>query len=215
VIKASKTATIDSLRQLQPVLNQLAASGDNFVKAFNVFLTFPFVDEVVGRDPQVARNLHMGDYTNLSVTLEVDLTQGLPTNPTDVLPTQLDPTQLVQNVLDCIASGNLASAACQKVLKTPEALLKLKEICQEPANRTKTVCVALNTIPGVPGLPGEAGGSDPLGGLLGGLGLGRSATGPWNDAAHGGPTMAQLQSVYDPGLVNLLIPPMVMGGETE
>ena len=87
VIKASKVATIDSLRQLQPVLNQLAASGDNFVKAFNVFLTYPFVDEVVGRDPQVARNLHMGDYTNLSINLEVDLTQGLPTNPTDVLPT--------------------------------------------------------------------------------------------------------------------------------
>ncbi len=215
VIKASKTATIDSLRQLQPVLNQLAASGDNFVKAFNVFLTYPFVDEVVGRDPQVARNLHMGDYTNLSITLEIDLTQGLPTNPTDVLPTQLDPGQLVQDVLDCIASGNLASPICQKVLKTPEALLKLKEICQEPANKTKTVCVLLNTIPGVPGLPGAAAGSDPLGGLLGTLGLGRSATGPWNDAAHGGPTMEQLQSVYDPGLVSLLIPPMVIGAETQ
>jgi phospholipid/cholesterol/gamma-HCH transport system substrate-binding protein len=218
VIDASKTATIDSLRQLQPVLNQLAASGDNFVKAFNVFLTYPFVDEVVGRDPQVARNLHMGDYTNLSITLEVDLSQGLPTDPTDVLPTQLDPTQLLQDVLDCVASGNLASAACQKVLKTPEALLKLKEICQEPANRNKTVCVLVNTLPGLPALPGAPAGSDPLGevgtqvgGLLGTLGLGRSATGPWNDAAHGGPTMAQLQSVYDPGLVSLLIPPMVIG----
>ena len=46
-------------------------SGDNFAKAFSVFLTYPFVDEVVGRDPQVARNLHMGDYTNLSITLDV------------------------------------------------------------------------------------------------------------------------------------------------
>ena len=100
VIKASKVATIDSLRQLQPVLNQLAASGDNFVKAFHVFLTYPFVDEVVGRDPQVARNLHMGDYTNLSVTLEIDLSQGgLPTDPTDILPTELDPNVLLQNVL--------------------------------------------------------------------------------------------------------------------
>ena len=151
VIKASKDATIDSLRQLQPVLNQLAASGDDFVKAFNVFLTYPFVDEVVGRDPQVARNLHMGDYTNLSIVLEVDLTQGLPTDPTDVLPTQLDPGQLLQSVLDCIASGNLASAACQKVLNTPAALLKLKEICQEPGNRNKTVCVLLNTVPGPAG----------------------------------------------------------------
>ena len=81
VIKASKEATIDSITQLQPVLTELANSGDAFVKAFHVFLTYPFVDEVVGRDPQVARNLHMGDYTNLSVTLDIDLTEGLPDPP--------------------------------------------------------------------------------------------------------------------------------------
>ena len=60
------------------MLTELANSGDDFVKAFHVFLTYPFVDEVVGRDPQVARNLHMGDYTNLSITLDIDLTEGLP-----------------------------------------------------------------------------------------------------------------------------------------
>jgi phospholipid/cholesterol/gamma-HCH transport system substrate-binding protein len=182
------------------------------VKAFNAFLTYPFVDEVVGRDPQVARNLHMGDYTNLSVDLDLDFTQGLSTNPTDVLPTQLDPGQVLQSVLDCLASGNLASAACQAVLNTPAALLKLKELCQEPGNRTKTVCIALNTVPGLPPPPGAPASSGPLGGLggvLGGLGLGRSGTGPWNDAAHGGPTMAQLQTVYDPSLVNLLVPALV------
>jgi len=215
VIKASKVATIDSLRQLQPVLNQLAASGDNFVKAFNVFLTYPFVDEVVGRDPQVARNLHMGDYTNLSVTLEIDLTQGLPTNPTDVLPTILDPTVILDNVLACIASGNLASAACLKVLRNAEALAKLKEVCQEPANRTKTVCVAVNTVPGVPAPPGgvPTGLPTSLPSIPGVPlpGLGRAE--PWNDAASGGPTMAQLQAVYDPALVNLLVPQMVVSTE--
>jgi len=41
-------------------------------------------------------------------------------------------------------------------------------------------------------------------------GLGRSATGPWNDAADGGPTMAQLQAAYDPSLVNLLVPALVV-----
>jgi phospholipid/cholesterol/gamma-HCH transport system substrate-binding protein len=213
VIKASKTATIDSLRQLQPVLNQLAASGDDFVNAFNVFLTYPFVDEVVGRDPQVARNLHMGDYTNLSIRLDLDLTQGMPTNPTDILPTQLDPGQLAQNVLACIASGSLSSAACQKVLASAEALTKLKEVCQQPANRNKTVCVVLNTVPGLPAAPGGVPTSLPT--VLPSLpvlgGLGRSATGPWNDAAHGGPTMAQLQTVYDPSLVNLLVPQLVTG----
>ena len=73
VIKASKDATIDAFQQLQPVLTELAASGDDFVYAFNVFLTYPFVDEVVGRDPQVARNLHMGDYTNLSIKLDLEV----------------------------------------------------------------------------------------------------------------------------------------------
>jgi phospholipid/cholesterol/gamma-HCH transport system substrate-binding protein len=216
VIKASKTATIDSLRQLQPVLNQLAASGDDFVKAFNVFYAYPFVDEVVGRDPQVARNLHMGDYTNLSVTLDIDLTQStLPTNPTDVLPTQLNPNQLLQDVLACIASGNISSAACQKVLASAQALAKLKEVCQQPANRNKTVCVVLNTVPGLPsppgGLPTTPTTLPSIPGLPTVPGLGRSA--PWNDAAHGGPTMAQLQSVYDPALVNLLVPQLV-GGKT-
>jgi phospholipid/cholesterol/gamma-HCH transport system substrate-binding protein len=214
VIKASKTATIDSLRQLQPVLNRLAASGDNFVKAFNVFLTYPFVDEVVGRDPQVARNLHMGDYTNLSVTLDLNLTQGQPTSPTDVLPTELDPGQLAKAVLACISSGSLTSAACRKVLSTPQSLARLKQVCQQPANRNKTVCVALNTVPGLPAGPGTPG--VPLPSLGGGLpGLGRTATGPWNDQAHGGPTIAQLQAVYDPSLVNLLVPELMAGGRTK
>ncbi len=129
VIKASKDATIDSLQQLSPVLSQIAASGDDFVNAFNVFLTYPFVDEVVGRDPQVARNLHMGDYTNLSITLDINvdtgitlptgLPTGLPTLPTDLpttLPTLVDPTVIIGDVLACLQSGSLTSPECMKVL---------------------------------------------------------------------------------------------------
>jgi phospholipid/cholesterol/gamma-HCH transport system substrate-binding protein len=104
------------------------------------------------------------------------------------------------------------------VLSTPQALARLKEICQEPANRNKTVCVALNTVPGLPAPPGglPSGAPTSLPTSLPSLpGLGRSATGPWHDAAQGGPTMAQLQSVYDPSLVNLLVPPMVVGGESK
>ena len=80
VIQASKESTINSLRDLAPVLEGFAKAGQNFPKSFQVFLTYPFVDEAVGRDPQVARNLHMGDYTNLSVNLDVDLAD-LPTCP--------------------------------------------------------------------------------------------------------------------------------------
>ncbi len=73
VIKASKESTINSLRSLAPVLDGFAKAGQNFPKSFQVFLTYPFVDEAIGRDPQVARNLHMGDYTNLSANLDIDL----------------------------------------------------------------------------------------------------------------------------------------------
>ena len=73
VIRASKESTINSLRHLGPVLEGFAKAGDNFAKSFQVFLTYPFIDEAVGRNPQVARNLHMGDYTNLSVNLDIDV----------------------------------------------------------------------------------------------------------------------------------------------
>jgi phospholipid/cholesterol/gamma-HCH transport system substrate-binding protein len=83
VIRESKGATIASLRRLDPVLTELADAGDSLPKAFQVFLTYPFVDEVVGRNPAQARNLHMGDYTNLSVQLDLDLRDGngLPQGP--------------------------------------------------------------------------------------------------------------------------------------
>ena len=80
---------------------------------------------------------------------------------------------------------------------------------------TRPCASLLNTVPGLPGLapgvppPAARRRRPPGGGVLGGLGLGRSGTGPWNDAAHGGPTMAQLQAVYDPSLVNLLVPQLV------
>ena len=151
VIEQSKDTTIETFRQLQPVLTELANSGDAFVKAFNVFLTYPFVDEVVGRDPQVARNLHMGDYTNLSVELEVDLSLGLtgvPTSLPTLLPTELEPTAVVGAVLNCLTSGDLTSKACQKVLADVELLLQLREECAKPKNEDVVVCTLLNQVPG-------------------------------------------------------------------
>ncbi|MDQ6688344.1 MAG: hypothetical protein M3Z50_12180, partial [Actinomycetota bacterium] len=43
-----------------------------------VFLTYPFVDAAVGNNPTVARNLHMGDYTNLSARLDLSLSLPSP-----------------------------------------------------------------------------------------------------------------------------------------
>jgi len=213
VIKASKTATIDSLQNLTPILSQLAEAGDAFPKSLNVFLTYPFVDEVVGRNPTVARNLHMGDYTNLSIKLDVSLdalASGGPTSvptslPTD-LPGEVDPTVIVNNVLKCIQSGDLASAACQKVVATPSELLKLKETCAKPEYQNKDVCKQLNAVPGLP-LP-----SISLPGLLREGGAPRPGAGQTSTGSTGsmrGPTIRQLMDYYDPDLVSLLIPGMV------
>lgn len=206
VIKASKDATIESITQLQPVLTELANSGGAFVKAFNVFLTYPFVDEVVGRDPQVARNLHMGDYTNLSVQLVVDATGGGVTGTPTILPTIIDPTVILNNVLKCIASGSLTSRACLAVLATPQGLAELRSECQKPASRNTVVCQLINQAPGLP-TPSGGGGLPSLPGLPG---LPRTGFGPTATWSEKGPTMGQLMQVYDPDLVSLLVPGMVI-----
>jgi phospholipid/cholesterol/gamma-HCH transport system substrate-binding protein len=213
VIAESKDATITSLRRLNPVLTQLAASGDDFTNAFHVFLTYPFVDEVVGRDPQVARNLHMGDYTNLSITLDVDVAGGAsatPSLPTN-LPTVLDPTVIINDVLACLQSGSLTSEACKRVLANVQKLLQLREECARSENKDKDVCRELNQVPGLPPAP-----SLPvpvptaptlLPTTLLPTGLGRAGTGERRPTAN--PTMADLMDLYDPALVSLLVPGMV------
>jgi phospholipid/cholesterol/gamma-HCH transport system substrate-binding protein len=233
VIRASKASTIDALQQLNPVLTQLAAAGDDFVKAFQVFLTYPFVDEVVGRDPQVARNLHMGDYTNLSLTMEVhvpgldelpeapvqevcqtveDVMAGLPDNPT--LGQVID---AIERARDDLCRG--AERALNQCLDDPdpEAVASCLEdvlgdgIRDVTGNVVDSVC--RNDRLGLPlcdtgGGGGGGGGGD--GGLLGDgpLGLGRAPVGAPDPAE--GPTMGQLARSYDPALVSLLVPGMVM-----
>jgi phospholipid/cholesterol/gamma-HCH transport system substrate-binding protein len=261
VISLSKASTIESVQQLDPVLTQLANSGDDFVKSFNVFLTYPFVDEVVGRDPQVARNLHMGDYTNLSIELDVDLRGGLqlpglpdpgeaciPLGQLPDLP-QLPPLdQLCQGAVDqvqaCLANPSPTNPACtgiitdvicanqpgnplcdvvadpvggltrlQKCLQTrdptskacePFTLERLKRECQKPANGDQPLCRILNLVPSTGG--GGLGGT----GLPSLPGLGRAGFGAVREVEPRGPTVRQLMNAYDPALVSLLVPGMVV-----
>ncbi|MFC6288091.1 MCE family protein [Nocardioides sp. GCM10027113] len=208
VIRESKRSTIESFRQLSPVLTELGNAGDDFANAFHVFLTYPFVDEVVGRDPQVARNLHMGDYTNLSIEMDFKITKNNPTPPTN-LPSVIDPTVIVDNVQKCIESGDLQSKACKKVISDAESLEELREECRKPQNENKDVCRELNLVPGLPTPSSSAEDGGPLDGITGGLG--RAAHGPLAErwSAQHGPTMGQLMAVYDPTLVHLLVPGMV------
>jgi phospholipid/cholesterol/gamma-HCH transport system substrate-binding protein len=232
VIQASKESTINSLRELAPVLDGFAKAGDSFPKAFQVFLTYPFVDEAVGKDPQVARNLHMGDYTNLSVNLDLGLDllkpllPGLPTPACDLTKTvkqQIDdqlgplnlPTAQYQDILTKALVGltcesdatkiaqNVATAIGQ-VLNALSGTL-VSNICTGAA-ASSPLCTALTSTAGLPkaGLPLPAGGV--VGGVTGGLGLG-------NNRAAVGPAYAKPQQIdpfglsaygLDPGVGTLL-----------
>jgi len=95
VIDASKENTVKSLQSLAPILSELADAGRALPKAMQVFLTYPFVDAVVGNTPQEARNLHQGDFTNLSAKLDIDL-QHLITQPPSLFPKGQDPTGQIE-----------------------------------------------------------------------------------------------------------------------
>ena len=129
VIEASKESTINSLRDLAPVLDGFQKAGQNLPKALQVYLTYPFVDEAVGRDPQVARNLHMGDYTNLSLNLDVDLAAlklpGLPGLPT--LPTPPDVCAILGQVTSQTRANVRAAAAAAVKAVPPNPLITAKE----------------------------------------------------------------------------------------
>lgn len=203
VIRDSKATTIQSLRSLDPTLTKLAEAGDSLPKAFQVFLTYPFVDEVVGRNPAQARNLHMGDYTNLSVQMDIDLTKGLPTVPGP--PGPVNPTEPVNAIIDCVNSGDADSKECDGLSEK-----QAQKLCNQFPNNP--MCEAL-----VPGSGGGGSGSgsggdgsdSPLPPLPG---LGRAMPGA---VFFGAPTVAPEDETssadlgYDPTLGALLIQGMV------
>jgi len=209
VIQASKESTINSLRNLAPVLEAFAKSGQDMPKALQVFLTYPFIDEAVGRDPQVARNLHMGDFTNLSVDLSLDLF-NMPSIP------GLAPGVSLADILDTCSKSPLAP-----ICKTVENVLSpqaLKPLC----GAVPSLCTgsagnggggAPNSSGGGGLLSGASGGSgsttstsgsgDLLGGLLGGLG--RTAPNAEYDPKAPQDPFLLTGTGYDPGLGTLLM----------
>ena len=196
------------------MLTELANSGDDFVNAFHVFLTYPFVDEVVGRDPQVARNLHMGDYTNLSVQLDVDRVRRERGGPPTCRPV-LDPTEIV-DALTAVprAAATSSSKACRKVLATPQALLELQGGVRQAEERGQGHLQAAQPGPG----PAALGGSGPAAARRRRPGLtrrspacrGRASVRPRRAGAQrtdDGPADA---TIYDPASCPLLVPGMVV-----
>lgn len=198
VIQASKASTVETLKNLAPVLHEFAEAGDALPRALQVFLTYPFVDEAVGRDPVVARNLHMGDYVNLAIKLDIRLDGSMQLPVPTLVPSEVDPTVVVNDLLNCLTSGSLTSPECKKVLQTPGNLLKLQKLCKKKKNKDLPVCTLLNGL-------GLDLGLDELGEGLGeGLGLRRSATG--EKSLRGTTNLGTLMETYDPTLARILLP---------
>jgi virulence factor Mce-like protein len=200
VIQASKESTINSLQHLAPVLEAFAKAGQDFPKSLQVFLTYPFIDEAVGRDPQVARNLHMGDFTNLSVNMSLDLL-NLPSVP------GLAPGVSVSDLIDCSKLANL-SPTCKAIkdqLLDNQALRSL--LC---GGQLSAFCGG-STANGGGGQPNstDGGGSTSdtglLGGLLGGLGLGRTSPNSGYDPHAPADPFLLRGTGYDPTLGTLLM----------
>jgi phospholipid/cholesterol/gamma-HCH transport system substrate-binding protein len=210
VIQASKESTINSLQHLAPVLESFAKAGQDFPKSLQVFLTYPFVDDAVGRDPEVARNLHMGDFTNLSVNLSLDLF-NLPSIP------GLAPGVSLADVLDTCKKTPLA-AVCTTVQDLLLNNKALQPLCQLAAILCKGSLQnggggQPNSANGGGLLGGTTGGTTGgsggglLGGLLGGLGglLGRTAPNSSYDPHAPADPFLLRGTGYDPTLGALLM----------
>ncbi len=198
VIKASKASTIGTFKQLQPVLAALADAGDALPNSLQIFFTYPFPDSIMGRDPQVARNLHMGDFVNLSVQIDVNLADLLNEGPTAggcvQLPAAgdlLDLSKLCQSGLDAIT----------KCYTTPNATN-----CNPLAPIADVLCASAP----LPGLcPGTTtSGGTTSGGTTSPLQQLQDAFGALLRPAPGArkATYGDLMTAYDPDLVSLLVP---------
>jgi len=237
VIGQSKTDTIGIIRDLQPTLTELANSGDNFVNSFNTLLTYPFVDQAVGGSPQVARNLNMGDYVNLDITLDLNMsalknnTPGIPTTGC----TALDQAGLKLKQL--LGKAPLPPGLCTKAInqinackqalsqQLPGGLMKVPAACKQLGGNVtklvqkivkspvKTVCSIVSLpglCPGAGSSPSPSPSGSPGGGIICGLLNCRAA--PAYDERRSRVTLRQLSASYDPSLVALMMPGLALKG---
>jgi phospholipid/cholesterol/gamma-HCH transport system substrate-binding protein len=115
-------------------------------------------------------------------------------------------------VAKCLQSGDITSKACKAVLGDPQELLRLIAQCKKKKNDDNGVCQVLDALPSLPtGGPSASLPTGVLTSILGGV-LGRTSPPDERRRSFGprGPTMRQLTRMYDPALVDLLVPGMVM-----
>jgi phospholipid/cholesterol/gamma-HCH transport system substrate-binding protein len=114
VIQASQQSTIADLRALQPVLGQLAASGQDLPNALELLTTFPFPKTVAS---PTGKGGMRGDYANLFVTLDSSV-QDLINNLTGGLPIAL-PTLAPQSKASAAPRASAAASAASPHPRVP------------------------------------------------------------------------------------------------
>ncbi|MGH3353042.1 MAG: MCE family protein [Nocardioides sp.] len=230
VIRASKDNTIGIVKDLQPILSNLADSGDKFVRAMNTILTYPFVDAAVGGSPQTARNLHMGDFVNLDVTVDLNLDTLLDNAPD--LPATVcwgknevirhlqgnegeDLLKQLNTALDKVCNGDFAKSlsACQEVLTGAlsgrGSRSDVSGACDAlPSGLTSTLTDLLG-LDLAPSTSGGTSGGDGSGCVL--LLFCRAGATPGTHAV----TYDELSKELDPGLTSLMIPALSTSGNTH
>ncbi len=90
VIEQSRDDLVANLQSLQPILTQLVRAGDNLPKSMDLLLTYPF--------PPNVTNAIVGDYVNLHVSVDLDVTTilaNLLTKPDVQAPPTGDPGKVV------------------------------------------------------------------------------------------------------------------------
>ena len=193
VITASKDDLLKSLAHLSPILGELRAAGDKLAPGLNLIISFPF--------PKEASEIVRGDYANTSIRADINLENFLPAGspvpdipiPDIPLPDIPPAGEVVDDVLKCLQSGDLTSAACKKVLADADLLSSLKKKCKKDKYLSNPVCQVLNTVPDVPLDDLDDVLDDVLGGVLGrslgtSLSSGEPSARPTTRALYGGTT---------------------------
>jgi len=231
VIRASKGNTVGIIKDLQPILTNLADSGDDFVEALNTIATYPFVDQAVGGSSQAARNLHMGDFFNLDVTLDLNLDTLLDNAPDlpaavcwgkDQVIHELEGLEgdallrQLNEALDNVCDGPFAKSlsACQEALASGlagnDTLGTLPQACL--ADTLRGLGGTLRGLLNVDLAPSTSSGTssgDGSGCVL--ILFCRAGATPGTHAV----TYAELSKELDPGLTSLMIPPLSTSTNTH
>ena len=156
VIGASKDDLIGTLAHLEPVLERLHQAGDKLAPGLDLMVSFPF--------PKEASDVVKGDYANASIRAGINLEIFMPDDGGGGGPIPIpDPEEVLSAVQKCLASGDITSKACTKVLKDADQYKKLRKACKKEKNKDNPVCQVVNPLPeeelpdlpGLPGLPGS------------------------------------------------------------